>query len=208
MSDLVLYTNPHSRGRTIRWMLEETGAPYSARVLDFGPPMRTAEYLALNPMGKVPTLVHGPTVVTEVGAICAYLAETFPAAGLAPRAEERGAYFRAMFFAAGPVEQAVTMKAMGFEVPHDKEGMAGFGSFERMLAGLEALVSRTPYVAGSRFTAADVVVGAQIGWGLLFGTLPRRPALADYWARLEGRPARVRAAALDDGPRADAGKGA
>lgn len=207
MTDLVLYTNPRSRGRTARWMLEECGAPYRAEVLGFGPPMRTAEYLALNPMGKVPTLVDGGTVVTEVGAICAYLAESFPDAGLAPRPEERGAYWRAMFFAAGPVEQAVTARAMGFEVPEDRQGMAGFGSFERMLAGLEALVSRTPFAAGDRFTAADVVLGAQVGFGMMFGTLPKRPAFADYWARIEGRPARARAAAADDALMAATGAG-
>ncbi|MCL4188239.1 MAG: glutathione S-transferase family protein [Rhodobacteraceae bacterium] len=207
MADLLLYTNPRSRGRTARWMLEETGAPYRAEIVAFGPPMRTHDFLALNPMAKVPVLVHGAAVVTEVAAICAYLAEAFPAAGLAPLPGERAAYHRAMFFAAGPVEQAVTARAMGFEVPGDREGMAGFGSFERMLTGLEALVSRTPFAAGDRFTAADVVLGAQVGWGMMFGTLPRRPSLVGYWARIEGRPALLRAAALDDAAMPPAGAG-
>jgi glutathione S-transferase len=198
MASLVLYTNPMSRGRIARWMLEETGAAYEAVPLAYGEAMRTPEYLALNPMAKVPTLVHDGVVVTECAAICAYLAEAFPEAGLAPRPGERAAYFRWLFFAAGPVEAVVTARALRLEAPPERRGMVGYGDFGSVMDTLEHAVSRTPFIAGERFTAADVYVGAQIGWGLQFGTIESRPAFRDYWARLEDRPARRRAHALDD----------
>lgn len=197
---VILYTNPMSRGRIVRWMLEETGIPYETRVLGFAGAMKTPDYLALNPMGKVPTLVHGSVVVTECAAICAYLADAFPAAGLAPAPQDpaRGAYYRWLFFGAGPVEQAVTDRALGLQVPDDKRAMVGYGSYGAMLDGLEAAVSAGDYLLGDRFSAADVYVGAQIGWGLQFGTIEARPAFETYWTRLAARPAHVRATALDD----------
>src|SRR5579859_442413 len=131
--DLIFYTNPQSRGRIVRWMLEEVGAPYRTEVLGYADSMKAAAYLAINPMGKVPAIKHGDTVVTEGAAICAYLAETFPEAGLAPTAAERGRYFRWMFFAAGPFETAVTNRALGFEVPPERLRMAGCGSFQSVL---------------------------------------------------------------------------
>ena len=193
---LTLYTNPQSRGRIARWIMEEAGQPYSVRVLDYGPQMKSAAYLALNPMGKVPTLTHGDKVVTEGAAICAYMAETFPGAGLLP--EDRAAYYRWLFFAAGPVEQAVTNKAMGFEAPAERQRMMGFGHFDLMVSTLEHAVSQSAHVAGDRFSAADVYVGSQIGWGLAFGTLPDTPALRAYWDRIKDRPARLRADAADN----------
>jgi glutathione S-transferase len=110
--ELIFYTHPMSRGRIVRWMLEEIGHPYRTELLDFGTTMKAPEYLSLNPMGKVPAIRHGDTVVTECAAICAYLADAFPQAGLAPRPGDRlrGTYYRWMFFAAGPVEAAVKMK--------------------------------------------------------------------------------------------------
>ncbi|GGA84350.1 glutathione S-transferase [Brucella endophytica] len=198
MAELTLYTNPMSRGRIARWMLEEIGEPYDVEILDFGPPMKNEDYCAINPMGKVPALRHGPHVVTEAAAICAYLAETFPKAGLAPRAEERADYYRWMFFAAGPVEAALTNHALGLEPPAEKSRMVGYGSYASVIDALEKAVSRHPYIAGERFTAADVYVGAQIGWGMRFGTLEARPAFAAYWDRLKDREAAIRAAALDD----------
>lgn len=195
--DILFYTNPRSRGAIVRWMLEETGLPYRTEVLPFGAPMKTPEYRAINPMGKVPAIVARGQVVTEAAAICAFLAEIAPQAGLAPPPGERGAYYRWLLFGAGPVEAAVSNRAMGWDVPADKRGMMGYGHFEAVVDTLEAAVTAAPYLAGDRFTAADVYTGSQIGWGLMFGTLPDRPALRDYWARIEGRPARVRAAALD-----------
>jgi glutathione S-transferase len=205
--DLVFYTNPMSRGRIARWMLEETGAPYRTEYLAYGAPMRSPAFLALNPMAKVPVLAHGATVVTEGAAICAYLADAFPEAGLAPAPAARGAYYRWLFFGAGPLESAVTDRSMGWEVPGEMRRRSGYGSFDAVVDTLERAVAAAPFLAGDRFSAADVHVGSQVGWGLMFGTLPDRPALRDYWSRLEGRPARLRAAALDDAAAAAADKG-
>jgi glutathione S-transferase len=201
MSDeIVFYTHPMSRGRIVRWMLEEIGQPYRTQLLDFGTTMKAPEFLALNPMGKVPTIVHRGTVVTEAAAICAYLADAFPDAGLAPPAGDRsrGPYYRWMFFAAGPVEAAVSNKALGFDVPQERRGMVGYGSMDEVVSALEHAVSQNEYMAGNRFTAADVYVGSQIGWGMVFGTIEKRPAFESYWARISSRPAAIRAREIDD----------
>jgi glutathione S-transferase len=196
--ELVFYTNPMSRGRIVRWMLEEVGAPYRTEILDYATTQKSPAYLAINPMGKVPAITHGETVVTEGAAICAYLADAFPAAGLAPPLAERGAYYRWLFFAAGPVEAATTNKSLGFEVPAGRERMAGYGSFEDVMNALEIAVSQSDYVAGDRFTAADVYFGSQIGWGMQFNSIEARPAFEKYWARLVDRPAAIRAREIDD----------
>ena len=198
--DLTFYTNPMSRGRIVRWMLEETGAPYQTEILDYDTTLKAPAYLAINPMGKIPAIRHGRTVVTEGAAICAYLADAFPQAGLAPAPGDprRGPYFRWLFFAAGPVEAAVTNKSMGFELPAGGERMAGYGSFDRVMNALEIAVSASDYVAGDRFSAADVYFGSQIGWGLQFGSIDKRPAFERYWARISERPAAVRAREIDD----------
>lgn len=198
MNELTLYTNPMSRGRIVRWMLEETGTPYDTVLLDFGSTMKEAAFLAINPMGKVPVIQHGDTVVTEAAAICAYLADAFPDKKLAPSLDQRGAYYRWLFFAAGPMEAAVTAKALGLLAPADKSGMAGYGSFEQTIDTLERAVAGREFIAGDRFTAADVYVGSQIGWGLLFGTIEKRAAFTEYVGRLQARPAAQRASALDD----------
>ena len=198
--ELVFYTNPMSRGRIVRWMLEEIGRPYRTEVLDFGPAMKAPGYRAINPMGKVPAIRHGETVVTEAAAICAYLADAFPEAELAPPPGDRrrGPYYRWLFFAAGPVEAAVTNKALGFAVPEGREGMAGYGSFADVMDALELAVSRGEYLAGESFTAADLYLGSQIGWGLAFGTVEKRPAFERYWERVRARPAALRAKEIDD----------
>jgi glutathione S-transferase len=201
MSDeITFYTNPMSRGRIVRWMLEELGRPYRTKIVEFGPEMKAPAYLAINPMGKVPAIRHGTAVVTECGAICAYLADAFPETGLAPPPGDpaRGAYFRWMFFAAGPVEAAVTNKSFGFEIPSERKGVAGYGSFDDVMNGLEQAVSANDFVAGDRFTAADVYFGSQIGWGLMFGSIEKRPAFERYWQRIGNRPAALRARAIDD----------
>ena len=197
MAALTFYTNPMSRGRIARWMLEEVGHPYDTVFVDFGPSMKTPEYRALNPMGKVPTLVHGDTVVTECAAICAYLADAFPEAGLAPEPARRGPYYRWLFFGAGPLEAAVTNQSLGVEVPKDRRGMVGYGSLPRVLDALETAIGGC-YMAGDRFSAADVYVGAQIGWGLRFGTIESRPAFTEYWERIRQRPAALRAVEIDN----------
>ncbi|WP_134499772.1 glutathione S-transferase family protein [Microvirga pakistanensis] len=198
--DLIFYTNPMSRGRIVRWMLEEVGQPYRTELLEFGTTMKSPGYLAFNPMGKVPTVIHKGTVVTEAAAICAYLADAFPEAGLAPPPGDRrrGPYYRWMFFAAGPVEAAVSNKALGFEIPDERRGMVGYGGMEDVVNALEYAVTQSDYIAGERFSAADVYVGSQIGWGMMFGTLGKRPAFEAYWQRIASRPAAIRAREIDD----------
>lgn len=198
--ELVFYTNPRSRGRIVRWMLEEIGQPYRAEVLDYGTTMKTPAYLAINPMGKVPALRHGDVVVTEAAAICAYLADAFPSARLAPPPGDRrrAPYYRWMFFAAGPIEAAVSNKNFGFVVPPEREPTIGYGSFDRVMKTLEAAVSSSNYLVGDSFSAADVYCGSQIGFGLMFGTIEKRPAFESYWKRVSARPAYARAREIDD----------
>ena len=196
--DLVFYTHPHSRGRIARWMLEEAGAEYRTEVIEYATEMKSPRYLAINPMGKVPAISHRGVVVTETAAICAYLADAFPDAGLAPTPQELGAYYRWLFFAAGPLEAAIINRNLGFEVPAERERMVGYGTYGTVMDVLEAELAKTDYASGSRFTAADVYLGAHIGWGFEFGTIEKRAALVDYWARIEGRAARQRADELDN----------
>ncbi|MGE7369211.1 glutathione S-transferase family protein [Neorhizobium sp. NPDC001467] len=196
--DLLLYTHPMSRGRIARWMLEETGLPYRAETLPFGASMKHAEYRLLNPMGKVPTLVHGQTVVTECAAICAYLADAFPEANLAPPVKERGDYYRWLFYAAGPLEAATTNRTLGVEVSPERERMVGYGTYADVMETLERAVASHTYIGGHRFSAADVYVGSQIGWGMQFGSIEKRPAFVDYFARLSERPAYKRASEIDN----------
>ena len=195
---LTFYTNPMSRGRIARWMLEEVGQPYRTEVLDYAGAMKAPAYLAINPMGKVPAIVHKGRVVTECAAICAYLADAFPEAGLAPALDDRADYYRWLFFAAGPVEQAVTNKAAGFETTAERGRMFGYGSYDLAIDVLDRAVAANPWIAGDRFTAADVYVGSQVLWGLQFKTLPPRASFAAYAERLSARTAYTRGNAIDD----------
>lgn len=196
-AQLVFYTNPQSRGRIARWMLEEVGTPYETKALEYGGSMKSADYLAVNPMGKVPAIRHGDRIVTETAAICAYLADAFPEAGLAPPPDERAAYYRWLFFGAGPLEAALTNAVLNVAVDDTQRMMVGYGSLDDVLNALEAAVDGRAFIAGERFSAADVYVGSHIGWGLQFKTLERRPAFVEYWSRLESRPANRRANAID-----------
>jgi glutathione S-transferase len=198
--ELIFYTHPMSRGRIVRWMLEEIEQPYRTELLDYGTTMKAPAYLAVNPMGKVPAIRHGDTVVTEAAAICAYLADAFPETRLAPPPGDRlrGAYYRWLFFVAGPLEAAAANKIMGFAVPEERERMMGYGRFEHVMNALEAAVSRSEYLVGDRFTAADVYVGSHIDFGMQFGTLEKRSAFEQYWQRLSARPAALRAKQIDD----------
>lgn len=200
--DLILYTNPQSRGRIARWMLEEVGAAYRVEVLDYASTMKGDTYLAINPMGKVPAIVHGGKVVTECAAICAYLAETFPEAGLAPSPEERADYYRWLFYAAGPVEQATTNNFAKFD-SGEQSRMFGYGNYDLVVDVLDGLLSSRPYATGDRFTAADVYLGSQIGWTVMFGMLPKRDSFLAYIERVQGREAYQRAWALDDAAAAE-----
>jgi glutathione S-transferase len=198
--DLTFYTHPMSRGRIVRWMLEETGVPYKTEVLDYGPAMKSPAYLAINPMGKVPAIRHGGTVVTECAAICAYLADAFPSAGLAPpvTSRARGDYYRWLFFAAGPLEAAAANKAMGVEVPEKQRGMSGYGTWAAVLDALEGAVKGRKFIAGDRFSAADVYVCSHLAWGMAFGTVEKRPAYEAYVKGFSDRPAAKRASEIDD----------
>jgi glutathione S-transferase len=196
--DLIFYTNPMSRGRIVRWMLEEVGAPYRTEILGYADSMKASPYLAINPMGKVPALTHGDTVITEGAAICAYLADAFPDAGLAPAPADRGAYYRWLFFGAGPVEAAVTARSLGFDPKPEQKRTAGFGSLEDTLDTLESAVTGREFLAGDEFSAADVYTGSHIGWGMQFGSIEKRPAFTAYWERVSSRPAAIRARAIDD----------
>jgi glutathione S-transferase len=201
MSDeLVLYTNPMSRGRIARWMLEEVGQPYRAEILDYATTLKAPAYLAINPMGKIPALTHGDTVVTEAAAICAYLADAFASAGLAPPLgdKQRGTYFRWLFFAAGPVEAASAARALGAEVKPEQKRMVGWGDQADLLNAMEAAITGRDYILGDTFSAADVYFGSQIGWGLRFGSIEARPAFQRYNERLQSRPAFIRASEIDD----------
>jgi len=188
-----------SRGQIARWALHEAGADYETEMMTWE--TRPDSYKTVNPMNKVPALVHyhnGPDhVITECPAICHYLAETHPKPELAPKLEEKADYFRWLFFAAGPLEQAVVANSMGWEVPEDRKGMAGFGSFDLTVDALEGWLTDRQFVCGDRFTMADVYVGSQVDWGLQFGTLPDRSAFAAYRKRINARPAKQEANAID-----------
>ena len=201
MAEYTFFTNPMSRGQIARWALHEAGAEYDKVLVDWD--NKPAELLQANRMGKVPTIVHhavgGDRVISEGAAICAYLADAHPLHELAPRDSERADYYRWMFFGAGPLEQAVITKAMGWTVPGDRQGMVGFGSFDRTIDTLEAHLDGRQWVCGERFTVADVYVGSQVDWGLTFGTIPPRPAFAAYAERLQAREAYKEAKAIDHG---------
>ena len=197
MADLKFYTNPMSRGQTVRWMLEEVGQPYDTEILDYGSTMKAEPYLAINPMGKVPAIVHNGKVVTEVAAICCYLADAFPAARLAPEPADRADYYRWIFFTSGPVEAAISNRAVGWEPAPEKQRMFGYGSFDQAIGTLEKAVTGREYIAGNRFSAADVFVGSMISVMLEFGMLEPRPGFTDYAARMTDRDAYRSAREID-----------
>ena len=196
-TDIIFYTNPQSRGQIVRWMLEELAEPYDTVLLDYGATMKSAEYLAINPMGKVPAIVHKGHVVTEGAAICAYLAEAFPEAGLKPGQDALADYYRWIFFVAGPVESAFSNQAAGFVPPEDKQRMMGYGTFDLTIDTLEKAVTGKSYIAGDRFSAADVYVGSMINFLTMFGMLEPRPAFTAYVGGLTARPAYLRAKEID-----------
>lgn len=200
MADYTLFTHPMSRGQIARWALHEAGADYEQRLVEWGKPPEAL--VAANPMAKVPTLIHHhgghDHVVTETAAICHYLAER-EAPDLLPRDEEKADYFRTLFFAAGPLEQAVTAQAMGWKAEGPRqEATVGFGSFERAVAVFETMLKDRDFVCGERFTMADVYVGSQVDWGLQFKTLPERDAFTAYAERLRRRDAYQAAKDIDN----------
>ena len=197
MADLTFYTNPQSRGQMVRWMLEEVGAPYDTECLTYGGTMKAEPYLSVNPMGKVPAIKHNGKVVTEVAAICAYLADAFPEAGLAPPPTERADYYRYLFFAAGPMEQAFSLKAVQFEVPQDKQGMFGFGNHASTFSALTRMLEGREYITGS-FSATDLYVAAELGFMMAFGMLEKTEPFTSYVARCTDRDAYRRGQQKDE----------
>jgi len=197
MADLIFYHNPQSRGRIVRWMLEELGQPYETEIIAYDR-MKSPDYLSVHPLGKVPAIKHNGHVVTECAAICAYLADVFPEAGLGPRADEKADYYRWLFYAAGPLEAAVSNQAMGWQVPAERERMFGYGNFEKAIAAVDEMLSLRDYVCGGRFTAADVYLGSQIMFPMQFGMLPERDSFVGYRDRLQGREAYKRANEIDE----------
>ena len=201
---LIYYPNPQSRGQIPHWMLEEVGQPYDTRILGYGTSMKDPAYLAINPMGKVPAIVHKGKTVTEVAAICCYLADAFPEAGLAPPPAERADYYRWIFFTSGPVEAAFSNKAAGWEPTPERQRMFGYGNYDLAVDTLEKGISAGPFIASDRFSAADLFVGAMVNFMLSFKLLPEREAFIDYARRMTDRPAYVRAQQLDQEALAEA----
>lgn len=194
---LTFYTNPMSRGQIARWALHEAGVEYDQKIVEYGPGMKSAEYLAINPMAKVPAIVHQGKSITECAAICAYIADSFPKAGLAPTADERADYHRWLFFAAGPLEQAVIDRSLGLTVTEEQERMAGYGNYDRVMDVLDQKLLSDKYVCGDRFTMADVYVGSQVDWGLQFKTFPERDSFTAYAERLREREKYKESKAID-----------
>lgn len=195
--ELIFYTNPQSRGAIVHWMLEEIGQPYSIRVVEYGTTMRASAYLAINPMGKVPAIQHGDVVVTEAAAICAYLADAFPEAGLSPALDNRGEYYRWLFFAAACGEPAMFDYAAGWMADTaDLQRSIGYGSFERTFETLAGWLAERSYVAGDRFSAADVYVASLLNFGMGFNLIPRKSEFEAYVTPLLERTAKKRADAM------------
>jgi len=198
VAEYTFYTHPMSRGQIVRWALHEANAQYEQVLVDWQ--NRPERFLEANPMGKVPTIVHHhgehDHVVTEAAAICHYLAE-MNAPDLLPREHEKADYFRWLLFAAGPLEQAVLAKVMGWNVPQDRESTAGFGNYERTIDTLDAWLAERHFVCGDRFTMADVYVGSAVDWGLQFGSIPERDAFKAYAGRCSGRVAYQAGKAID-----------
>jgi len=198
MTDLIFYTNPQSRGRIVRWMLEETGADYETKLLGYADSMKGPDYLAINPMGKVPALRHNDTVISEVAAICTYLADAFPDKNLnVPIGDpRRGPYLKWLFFGPGCFEPAVIDRAAPRKEPA-RRAMLGYGDFDTTMNVVAKAVENGPWIMGEQFTAADVVIGSNVRWGTIFKLVPERPEFAAYAARIAARPAAQRAEAKD-----------
>ncbi len=197
MADITFYTHPMSRGQTVRWMLEEVGQPYDTEILDYGSTMKAEPYRSVNPMGKVPAIAHKGKVVTEVAAICCYLADAFPEAGLAPDLKDRADYYRWIFFTSGPVEAAFSNKAAGWDPTPERQRMFGYGNYDLAIGTLEKALTGKNYIAADRFTAADLFVGANVNFMLQFNLLEPRPVFTDYAARMTDRDAFRRARDID-----------
>jgi len=199
VSDIIFYTNPDSRGRMIRWLLEELDLDYQVKLLGFGPEMKTSSFLKINPLGKVPALIHKERVITESGAIICYLADTFSSKNLAPLERERADYYRWMFFAAGPLELIMADRLRRVENQMGRQAFVSHGgNHEATLNTLRQALGQHRYIAGERFTAADIYVGYQIALGMFFKVIPRDPVFVAYWKKVRSRDCFLKAKKLDD----------
>lgn len=195
--EIVLYYAPRTRAFTAVWLLEELGLPYTLESFDLRSGRhKQPDYLAMNPQGKVPTVRVGEVAISETGAIACYLADRYASTGLAPAVDEadRAAYLRWLFFSGGGIEPAYAQRFMKWEI---SPSSAAWGSFEQVVETLEAGVSPGPWLLGDRFTAADIVIGSGLDFGIKFGALPKEGVLAEYTARLKARPSFARAEAIE-----------
>ena len=197
MSELVFYTNPQSRGRIAHWMLEELGQPYRTVWLNYGPEMKSADYRAVNPMGKVPAVLHGDALITEQGAVFIYLADLFPQAGLAPGLADpqRGPYLRWLVYYGSSFEPALVDRAMKHAPA--TPSLCPYGDYDTMLKTLCDQLERGPYLLGERFSAADLLWGTALTWTTAFGLVPPLPVIQAYMDRVNARPAVARVRELD-----------
>lgn len=202
MANITLYTNKMSRGRIVQWMLEELGEPYETQIVEYGPNMKSAEYLSINGMGKVPALKHGEAIVTETPAILAYLADAFPQKGLIPvqGSAARAAFYRWLFFTAGPLEAATSANFLNWQTPektpggNSAKGFLGFGTLELTLNNIENHLKQNAYICGDQFTAADVYLASHLAFGVhVTKSYVMRPVFDDYTKRCFARPAKQRA---------------
>lgn len=197
--NLTFYHAVPSRSGTVHWMLHELGIPFDVKLLDIRAGAgQTPEYLALNPLGKVPTIVHGDTVVTEAAAICCYLADLVPAAGLAPAFDDpkRGEYLRWLFFSPSTIEPALIDRARQYEAEDSSQN--SYRDWETLLSILIDVVGKSdPWLLGQNFTTVDVVMGSTIRFGCMFGLLPKDPVFDAYIARIDARPAYQRVQEID-----------
>jgi len=200
MSQLIFYTHPFSRGRTVRWLLEELEVPYVARIMQYGTTIKSAEYLAVNPMGKVPAIDDNGVIVTEVAAICTYLADKYPEKQLAPALDdpERGSYLRWLFFIAGPMEMASTARAYNWNIDKESSMAVGCGMMDDTVHALEQALTGNEYLCGNRFTAVDLLLASYLYWGLSQKTIPEKAVFKTYAEKILKRPASVRANEIDD----------
>lgn len=195
-----LYTHPLSRGRIARWMLEEVGVNYEVVIKQFGDDIKSAEFLQINPMGKVPVLVHGDVVVTECAAICAYLADLFPEKNLAPAANSpiRGSYYRWLFFTAAPLEMATTAISYDWEINQQMASVVGCGKVTDVFDVLEQILNKQAYLCGDRFTAADLLLSSMLGWEISQKHVEPLLVFMQYVERCQDREAHHRADDLDN----------
>jgi glutathione S-transferase len=192
--EVVLYMSPMSRARSIHWLLEELGAPYRIELVNLEKnEQKKPQFMAINPMGKVPAIVHKGAVITECGAIITYLADEFPSAGLAPAVHDpaRGPYLRWMFFAAACVDPALIDRILSRPVP-ERTGAIGYGKHEDVFDTLDRALTPGPYLLGQKFTAADLFIAGQLGFGLMMKGLDPRPAFQAYVEKIQQRPAHKR----------------